>query len=68
MFSPFSNQGVRGIYTMNKVTVIGAGNVGATVAECVARKDMASRSSRLMPGRRGMPAVITQMSEPAVVS
>lgn len=25
---------------MNKVTVIGAGNVGATVAECVARKDM----------------------------
>ena len=24
----------------NKVTVIGAGNVGATVAECVARKDM----------------------------
>ena len=24
-----------------KVTVIGAGNVGATVAECVARKDMA---------------------------
>ncbi len=27
-------------YFMNKVTVIGAGNVGATVAECVARKDM----------------------------
>ncbi len=27
---------------MNKVTVIGAGNVGATVAECVARKDMVS--------------------------
>lgn len=25
-----------------KVTVVGAGNVGATVAECVARKDMAS--------------------------
>ena len=25
---------------MRKVTVIGAGNVGATVAECVARKDM----------------------------
>ena len=25
---------------MGKVTVIGAGNVGATVAECVARKDM----------------------------
>ena len=25
---------------MNKVTVIGAGNVGATVAECVAHKDM----------------------------
>ncbi len=25
---------------MSKVTVIGAGNVGATVAECVARKDM----------------------------
>ena len=25
---------------MKKVTVIGAGNVGATVAECVARKDM----------------------------
>ncbi len=25
---------------MNKVTVIGAGNVGATVAECIARKDM----------------------------
>lgn len=25
---------------MNKVTVIGAGNVGATVADCVARKDM----------------------------
>ncbi len=25
---------------MNKLTVIGAGNVGATVAECVARKDM----------------------------
>ena len=25
---------------MNKVTVIGAGNVGATAAECVARKDM----------------------------
>ena len=25
---------------MHKVTVIGAGNVGATVAECVARKDM----------------------------
>ncbi|NNE36010.1 MAG: malate dehydrogenase, partial [Rhodothermales bacterium] len=23
-----------------KVTVVGAGNVGATVAECVARKDM----------------------------
>ena len=27
---------------MSKVTVIGAGNVGATVAECIARKDMAS--------------------------
>ena len=27
---------------MSKVTVIGAGNVGATVAECVARKDIAS--------------------------
>ncbi len=26
-----------------KVTVVGAGNVGATVAECVARKDMASQ-------------------------
>ncbi len=26
---------------INKVTVIGAGNVGATVAECVARKDIA---------------------------
>ena len=26
--------------TMSKATVIGAGNVGATVAECVARKDM----------------------------
>ena len=25
-----------------KVTVVGAGNVGATVAECVARKDMAN--------------------------
>ncbi len=25
---------------MNRVTVIGAGNVGATVAECIARKDM----------------------------
>ncbi len=25
---------------MSKVTVVGAGNVGATVAECVARKDM----------------------------
>ncbi len=25
---------------MNKITVIGAGNVGATVAECIARKDM----------------------------
>ena len=25
---------------MNKITVIGAGNVGATVADCVARKDM----------------------------
>ncbi|HEY5565267.1 MAG TPA: malate dehydrogenase, partial [Rhodothermia bacterium] len=23
-----------------KITVIGAGNVGATVAECIARKDM----------------------------
>ncbi len=27
---------------MSKITIIGAGNVGATVAECVARKDMAS--------------------------
>ena len=27
-------------YAMNKITVIGAGNVGATVAECIARKDM----------------------------
>ena len=25
---------------MNKVTVVGAGNVGATVAECIARQDM----------------------------
>lgn len=31
-----ANSGVSG----GKVTVIGAGNVGATVAECVARKDM----------------------------
>jgi len=28
---------------MGKVTVIGAGNVGATVAECVARKDMVEK-------------------------
>ena len=26
--------------SMNKITVIGAGNVGATVADCIARKDM----------------------------
>jgi malate dehydrogenase len=29
------------VHTVMKVTVVGAGNVGATVAECVARKDMA---------------------------
>ena len=28
------------VIIMSKVTVIGAGNVGATVAECVAHKDM----------------------------
>ncbi len=37
-----------------KVTVIGAGNVGATVAECVARKDMA-REVVLVDIKEGLP-------------
>ena len=35
---------------MNKVTVIGAGNVGATVAECVVRKDMVHQSLEAFRG------------------
>ncbi len=38
----------------SKVTVIGAGNVGATVAECVARKDMA-REVVLVDIKDGLP-------------
>ena len=39
-----------------------------SVTEEVIRMLVNSRSSRLMPGRRAMPAVITTTSEPAVSS
>ena len=49
-------------------TVSGDASTSRRVTSATILALVSSRSIRLMPGLRGTPAVITQMSEPAVSS